>query len=207
MDPGVVEGEAEGNNDQIRKPRRDERSKRSEKQTTGRITRRITRRRNGFWFATTAEARDTQRDCPRHLQIKVPKLLTKGDTDEESSEVMCAGSSGNVNSTVLATKTMTSWEWNGRTQNKASGSVSQLRWTRANLKRLTSRRLQSCGTSQLAGLKHALGFVEAERKFKVRPTDGPVDVESSLISTAKMVAAGKSCAIRQQGHQDCQTKV
>ena len=37
------------------------------------------------------------------------------------------GSSGNVNSMVQAT---TSLECNGSTQNKASGSVSQLRWTR-----------------------------------------------------------------------------
>ena len=47
---------------------------------------------------------------------------------------MCAGSSGNVNSMVLATKTMTSWEWDVSPQNKVSGSVSQLWWTRAQLK-------------------------------------------------------------------------
>ena len=45
--------------------------------------------------------------------------------------VMCAGSSGNVNSMVQATSTMTSWEWVGSPQNTASGSVSQLWRSRA----------------------------------------------------------------------------
>ena len=44
------------------------------------------------------------------------------------------GLSGNVNSMVQVTKTMTSWEWDGTPQNEASGSVSQLWWTRAKLK-------------------------------------------------------------------------
>ena len=44
--------------------------------------------------------------------------------------VMCTGSSVNVDSTVQATKMMTSWEWDGSPQNKAGGSVWQLWWDR-----------------------------------------------------------------------------
>ena len=44
---------------------------------------------------------------------------------------MCAGSCGTVDSTVQATKTMTSWEWDGSPQNKSSGSLSQSREVQA----------------------------------------------------------------------------
>ena len=121
MDIGEVEGEAEGSDDQIDelrgtgKPRRDERSTHKR------------RRRHGQWYATTAEARDTERNCARHLQITPPKLFTRR---HGRRRLMCA----DVNSMVQATKTMTSCEWDGSPQNKASGSVSQLWWTRAQLK-------------------------------------------------------------------------
>ena len=68
------------------------------------------------------------RDCPPsqsspvELPIPQPRAVAEesediartSDTDEElSEEVMCAGSNGNGVSTVQATKTMRSWEWDG----------------------------------------------------------------------------------------------
>ena len=87
--------------------RRHQEGKRSERVDSDR------RRIFGHWFATTPQARDTQRDCARPLQTTPPMLSTRKATRMRSRRrrVMCAGFSGNANSTVQATKTMTSWEW------------------------------------------------------------------------------------------------
>ena len=62
-----------------------------------------------------------QRDSARHPSDHATRAVDKeGDTDEESSEGDECGVEWKC----------TSWEWDGSPQNKESGSVSQLRWTR-----------------------------------------------------------------------------
>ena len=76
-------------------------------------------------------------------------------------KVMCVDLSGNANSMVQVTKTVTSWEWDVSPQNKASGSASQLWWTLSQQKTsyLQASAIMS-NSVQLAGLMRALDFVE-----------------------------------------------
>ena len=62
---------------------------------------------------------------------------------------------------MRATKTTTSWEWDGSPQNKASGSASQLWWTRQQQKTFYQQTSAVVWKSaQPAGLKQALRFVK-----------------------------------------------
>ena len=138
---------------------------------------------------------------------------------------MCAGSSGIANSTVQATKTMTSWEWDWE-------STEQSKWVRlaAVVDSGTAGNVLPAGVCNHVKLsatrrsEAGIGFHGAggerirnhsQRKLKVRLTDGMwregstwqvTDVKRPLMSVAQMVASRASCASRQQGSQDSQTE-
>ena len=113
---------------------------------------------------------------------------------------MCAGSSRNVDSTVQATKMMTSWEWDESSQNTASESASQLWWTReqeatflpAGACSHVNLSATRCSEAALANPPSRSKEVQAshDRGQVVGSTWHVADVKRPLKSVAKMVAAG-----------------
>ena len=91
--------------------------------------------------------------CPTPPDHATQAVDKEGNKDD--------GSSGHVNSMVQATKTTTSWEWDGSPQNEASGSVSQLWWDSGAAENVLPAGV--CSRVKLSAtrdLKQALGFVE-----------------------------------------------
>ena len=138
-----VEGEAEGSDDQIdelRKPRRDERSThqrglrkqpwkappsgRHEKREAdnGKDNAKNQKQKNRALVRHNCRGKGhPARLCLTPADHSTQAVDEEGDTDEGSSDE--GSSSGNVNSMVQATTTMTSWDWGVSPQNKASESV------------------------------------------------------------------------------------
>ena len=164
---------------------------------------RIRRRRHGHGCTTAAEARDTQRDCTRHLQttatLAVDEESEEGDVYEVEWDCGLNGA-GDEDDDILGM----GWESAAQTKYErsaavvGSGAAENVSPTDAcsRVKLSATRRSEAGIGFRGVGKKRIRNH--DERKLKVFMTDGHVagstwqvaDVKRPLMSVAKMVAAG-----------------